>query len=220
MELKVGGEEEEIWLPLRGGRGGWRKLQSFFTLFCLVGVVGELQNWYSGENEVGGWTLTPRGQEVILQNQSLVGLSIIGDSRRLMRMPKQGAFSLLEEFPLRSRTATYALPIAWDGQMDQAGKLSARPSPQTLLSCKMTEIIFTHGNFHSTPCTNQSSLTNLQFRNCSQLAGAPLPGQLHEKLIKFNGCHFLFQSTFYLKLQEEAINCSVYHGFKKKWKIT
>lgn len=147
-------------------------------------------------------------------------LSVIGDSRGLMRMPKEGAFSLLEEFPLSSRTSTYALPIAWDGQRDQAGKLSARLSPQTLLSCKMTEISFTHGNFHSTPCTNQSSLTNLQFRNCSQLAGAPLPGQLHEKLIKFNGCHFLFQSTFYLKLQEEAINCSVYHGFKKKWKIT
>lgn len=88
-----------------------------------------------------------------------------------------------------------------------------------------------YGNFHSThmwgkninalPCTDQNGLADLGFSNSSQLAGAPLPGQLQEKLIKFNGCYgccFWFETIFYLKLQEEAINCSIYHGFKKKWK--
>lgn len=123
------------------------------------------------------------------------------------------AFSFLEGFLLSSCAASYAVPVAWDGQRVWARELSPRPFLQSLFLCKITEVSFTHGNFHSAhvqwkninafPCAEQNSLTNLQFRNCSQLAGAPLPGQLHENLIKFNGCHFLFQTTFYLKLQEE-----------------
>jgi len=73
-------------------------------------------------------------------------------------------------------------------------------------------------NINALAGSDQSSPADLHFSNGVQLAGASIPGQLQEKLIKFNGCWFWFETLFLLKLQEEAINHSVCDGWKKIWK--
>lgn len=216
--------EEEIWLSVKGGPGVTVKAVLLFHI-VLSGRGSEwapkLVVWRKW-----GWWLNTKSQSWRSHFTTPMTEHHWGSQGR-DEDAKTGGFLPFGGLP--AELPCCYLHCAWDSQRDRAGQLSAKPSPQTLLSHKMSEISFIHGTFHSAcvqgkninafPWTDRSSLTNLQFRNCSQLAGAPLPGQLHEKLIKFNGCHFSFEPTFYLKLQEEAINCSVYHGFKKKWKL-